>query len=77
MKPRLCEILNVEVDEKFNIKCNETISDFNYWVNIEGRLVTDSPFNKSPYDKLNYYDEIVVYLINGRYQILKGSDYDN
>ncbi len=71
-KPKLCEILNVEINEKFNIDNGIYVSNFNCWVNEYGRLLTDSPYNKSPYSKFNYIDSEVVKIINGDYKIVKG-----
>lgn len=74
-KPRLCGILNVDVNEKFKISYLDDYSlttDFNYWVNEYGRLLTDSPYGKSPYQEFNYADDEVVKIINDDYKIVRG-----
>ena len=71
-KPRLCEILEVGVNEKFKIKTNAYTSSFNFWVNEHSHLLTDSPYGKSPYQEFNYADDEVVKIINGDYKIVRG-----
>lgn len=64
-KPKLCEILGVEVDEKFKIDFKFRISDSEYYINDKGNLVQIG----------NNFDtganEFVVPLINGEYTIIK------
>lgn len=64
-KPKLCEILGADVDEKFKIDFKFRISDSEYYINDKGNLVQIG----------NNFDaganEFVVPLINGNYTIIK------
>ncbi len=70
--PKLCKILGVDLNEKFKIDNGRFLSSFNFWVNEQGRLITDSPYGKSPYQEFNYADDEVVKIINGDYKIVRG-----
>lgn len=63
--PKLCEILGVEVDEKFKIDFKTHISDYEYFINDRGNLLQiGENFN----DNAN---NLVVPIINGEYTIIK------